>query len=128
MSSNQEAFDIVWNGIRKQGGPSTGKNGNGCMYRGEGGAKCAVGQLMSDEDYKIEFDEHAKEPYSIGMAFTVVIDACPSLQKYDRSFLVDLQSIHDGAKCNKKSKHSFIEIWEASMRTLALNYKLVIPS
>lgn len=47
----QEIFDAVWNGLKSQNFEKS-VNGTGkCMYRGDGGRKCAAGWLISDEEY-----------------------------------------------------------------------------
>lgn len=52
MKTLQEVFDIVSVHLVTQGVPSWGTSarGNGtCMYRGEGGLKCAIGVLLPDD-------------------------------------------------------------------------------
>lgn len=57
MRNLQEIFDIAVGGIIAQGGPSVrpSKSRFGgsavCLYRGNNDRKCAVGQLIADEDY-----------------------------------------------------------------------------
>lgn len=45
----QEVFDTAYLGVMRQGRRSIGPKG-GCKYRGEGGLKCAVGWLLTDEE------------------------------------------------------------------------------
>lgn len=55
MLNNQEIFNLVIEGIFKQGGPSYTICGNGyrkCKYRGEDGRKCVVGIILPDEIYE----------------------------------------------------------------------------
>jgi hypothetical protein len=60
----QQIFDIVIVALRAQGCPSyrlpisvsPQKPIAGCLYRGPNGAKCAIGHLIRDEDYKPEFE------------------------------------------------------------------------
>ena len=49
--TDQETFDFVVRALRKQGGPSLMPDLKGCAYRGKDGRKCAVGQILPDEDY-----------------------------------------------------------------------------
>ena len=49
--TQQEIFDTVVNGLRKQNCQSWDEASGGCMYRGDNGAKCAVGLLLPDELY-----------------------------------------------------------------------------
>ncbi len=51
MRTAQEIFDIVTTGLLTQGKASESKDG-GCAYRGEDGCKCAIGFLISDEQYR----------------------------------------------------------------------------
>lgn len=46
----QELFDRVVTALIRQGRPSL--NDSACAYRGDDGAKCAVGHLISDEVYR----------------------------------------------------------------------------
>lgn len=47
----QEIFDKVVNHLRKQGHRSLSEDGR-CLYRGSNGDKCAIGCIISDEDYQ----------------------------------------------------------------------------
>lgn len=62
---NLEQFDKVANHLIKQGKRSLALDGAGwvCAYRGEGGAKCAIGVIIPDELY----GEHLE-----GNCFTVL--------------------------------------------------------
>lgn len=55
MTAEQLALDC-YRLLKQQGGPSIMDNGASCAYRGETGAKCAIGQYIIDEVYteKIE--------------------------------------------------------------------------
>lgn len=48
---NLEQFGKVANHLIKQGRRSLAPDGVGCMYRGEGGMKCAIGAIIPDHLY-----------------------------------------------------------------------------
>lgn len=48
---NLEQFDKIANHLIKQGKRSLAPDGVGCMYRGEGGTKCAIGEIIPDKLY-----------------------------------------------------------------------------
>ncbi len=51
MLSRQEIFDKAVPPLLKQGVRSYDVIADGCAYRGSGGNKCVVGQIISDEIY-----------------------------------------------------------------------------
>lgn len=51
----QDDFDKAVGGVIAQGGFARDENGN-CFYRGEGGLKCAIGQLIPDSAYTPEME------------------------------------------------------------------------
>ena len=56
----QEIFDQVVDHLLTQGKRSIDKNigsGNGCAYRTSSGLSCAVGCLISDEEYRKSFEK-----------------------------------------------------------------------
>ena len=50
--TNQQAFDIVAEGLLRQNAKSMCVTGTECMYRGFNGRKCAAGFLIPDEKYE----------------------------------------------------------------------------
>lgn len=93
--SLQEVLDFTTQKLREQGGPSFDHAGGMCLYRGEGGAKCAIGHLIPDASYRKEFEEKG----------IVALLGDPSLNFIARGdesdemvqLLEDLQSVHDHA-------------------------------
>jgi hypothetical protein len=57
-----------------------------CAYRGDNNTKCAVGCLIPDSEYQIDF-EHLQTHD--------VIARCPSLWGIDTSLLMTMQRMHD---------------------------------
>lgn len=91
-STKQEIFDYVFESVVKQGKPSR-NNSNDCLclYRGEGGTKCAIGFLIPDSKYK-----KAYEDLSISNIMrTLGYDKDANVAKFN--FLADLQRAHDKA-------------------------------
>jgi hypothetical protein len=52
----QEIFDTVAAHLAKQGRPAVSDAAGGCAYRGDDGAKCAVGCLILDEEYSSKME------------------------------------------------------------------------
>jgi hypothetical protein len=86
MRSLQEIFNIAYLGLASQGfEKSIGVNVS-CAYRGKGGTKCAIGYLISDEDY----DETMEGETVVSKNIRRVIDADVPIIT-----LRDLQRCHD---------------------------------
>lgn len=104
----QEVFDKAAVGLltqkKKSEDPSTG--GNGCLYRGPNGTKCAVGFCIEDEDYKEEFDRW--------FDLKSLIEELPNLTGHYQ-LLTDLRTIHD---CWS------VESWKELLQKLAQRYNL----
>lgn len=88
----QEVFDKVVTHLYTQGVQSVGADGM-CLYRGPNGTMCAVGALISDEDYDESFE---------GEAVGGILDSAsqknlPSINalKIHETLLSDLQAAHD---------------------------------
>lgn len=79
----QEIFDTVAKHLATQGCQSLSATGD-CSYRGERGLKCAVGILISDEEYT---------PFMEGNG--PGHEALPNWFGQFESLLRDLQSVHD---------------------------------
>lgn len=85
--TNQEAFNIVVTGLRKQGEPSIAHGT--CLYRHPDGIKkCAIGFLIPDDEYKPSFD-------GPGIYLSDIIRQTPALGNLDEYLLADLQLAHD---------------------------------
>ena len=88
----QVIFDKVATHLLKQRVKSIGAPG-GCMYRGDNGTACAVGCLITYENYKSSFEGR-------GSMYEPVIEAVEKslgfgLSKELQDFLYALQGIHD---------------------------------
>jgi len=98
--TKQSAFDLICNRfavqkVRSHDPAVTEAEGNGCLYRGPDGTKCAVGHLIADADYL---------PVMEGRG--VNSDEVRGVLKSDEDdflrFLVDVQVSHDGSDSPEK--------------------------
>lgn len=87
QATAQEVFDQVARHLLTQGKKSISENNQYCMYRGFNGTKCAAGCLISDDEYKPEFENHNWLHLS-GSNYLVPEEHCYLIMK--------LQDIHDG--------------------------------
>jgi hypothetical protein len=127
--TNQEAFDRVVTGLRKQGQRSA--NGLICRYRSSKGFRCSVGMLITDEFYDPAFENisiivrHAARPIlksgdpfyqeKVDRFFEMLKKALPGVSL---DLLEDLQNVHDTYN---------VEMWEGGFKIVALKYNLNMP-
>lgn len=110
----QEIFDVVSDHLRKQGRAATqGQTIAGTpagVYRAKNGDKSAAGCLLSDEEYRTEFEgilAAALPPFRTAKFLPHVRLIC------------DLEQIHDThLTCS-------VEAWEKSMVQMAKKYNLI---
>jgi hypothetical protein len=89
--TKQETFDTIVRALVVQGQPSMNAERTRCMYRGDGGTKCAAGHLIPDEDY-----DHTTEGGPITQeAIAIVLNR----DGHDIDLVRELQRSHDGAAC-----------------------------
>lgn len=90
----QEIFDTVAAHLR--GMPQRSSKGVSCLYRGPNGLKCAVGCLITDEEYKEEMDYG-----SSSVARLLTQGLLPERLVPHVNLLSHLQHVHDsGANWN----------------------------
>ena len=87
--SLQEIFDFVANHLLTQNAKSVEDSG-GCLYR-YAHLKCAVGALISDEDYKCSFEMQSLRLLADKKEKTIFSD----IEESRLAFLIHLQAIHD---------------------------------
>lgn len=97
--TKQETFDTVVRALIAQGGPSTERTASGirCRYRGDGGRKCAAGQLIPDDWY-----EEAMEGRSVSDGAD--IGAVLAEHGHDLCLVGDLQYRHDNASWTRNAE------------------------
>lgn len=76
-----------------------------CKYRGDYGLKCAAGCLMSDEEYKSDWEGFSWDYLA---NYEIVPNAHENLIR-------DLQIIHDGIE---------VRLWKGNLKLLATKYNL----
>lgn len=87
----QEIFDTVAKHLFVQGRRATSPgNALMCAYRGEGGAKCAVGVLISDEIY-----DGMMEGRTVSGLVNSAHYALPEWMAESQELLAHLQNVHD---------------------------------
>ena len=102
--TNQEAFDKVCKHLLTQMKPS--KLGPRCRYRGPEGTMCAIGCLIPDDEYNVDFEGH-----NIGG----IRSSVKSLRELELSLLCDLQSVHDDFD---------VSAWKSELKRIANDYQL----
>lgn len=58
LTSRSDVFNHVIEHLRKQGTKSLVHHEDMCAYRGDGGTMCAVGCLITDDEYSSSFEEN----------------------------------------------------------------------
>lgn len=117
--NKQEVFNLVYEKLMQQGCQSLTESGM-CAYRGEFGAKCAIGHLVDDEtaeawDGKVHVEGGSTEIKS------VLIPPKYEWMHGMLDFLGDLQIAHDSATCDFRSE------FQVGMVKVAHRYKLEKP-
>jgi len=82
----QQAFDKIRTHLSSATGRCKADGGYSCLYHREDGARCAVGVLITEDEYSKDLE---------GMKLEKVVDACSSLYGLNVEFLRDLQVVHD---------------------------------
>ena len=112
--NEQKLFNKAYAGLAKQGFQRSSNPGNGCLYRGPNGFKCAIGHAIPDSKYKKSMDSQ-----SLGSE--------PRLRRVLRAigyrgdfYLADeLQGVHDFG--------SEPAIMQKNMRAFAKRHGLRVP-
>lgn len=107
MATKQETFDTVVAHLRSQGAKSASEDGRSCLYRGPNGLKCAVGALISDDDYSADMESW---PANWSNVADVIRDT------HDIGLCCDLQTVHDDIAVSE---------WESALRECASTHELV---
>jgi hypothetical protein len=131
----QEAFNKVWNHFVVNKGPASfvedehGEVG-GCQYRGPGGAKCAAGVLIEDDEYDAYMDMSGGKSASAVLAqiprLAPLLKVVPPAHEGNPlySLPMELQGAHDRA-VGHFDFHWNVEI---RLRGVAEKFSLSIPN
>lgn len=91
LPSAQEVFDIVVNHLVTQRRPAYNRNGIiGCMYRAPDGLRCAVGALIPDNLYDLEFEGDTAD-----CVIQKLFDKDLADWREHKGLLLALQEVHD---------------------------------
>jgi hypothetical protein len=130
--NKQEIFNQVYLGLKSQGFKRStafaDEHVGTCRYRGYDGRKCAIGHLISDEEYSIDL-EGSGIYYLLKHTFTDISPPFPVLKMksfFERleinnctdhiDFLRSLQRVHDE-----------FEDMQAGLKSIAATHGLTIP-
>jgi len=116
LKSPQCIFNYVVNHLRFQGKKSERfkyKNTKYCYYRGDNGTSCAIGCLISDEEYKPEIEE-----LSINKIYFIFNDL-KTIEWFhsNENLLFSLQRVHD---------HYPIENWEWEFHLISIKFGIQV--
>lgn len=132
-NSRQEQFEIAVRGIAAQGWQrsirGTDEKFATCVYRGPIG-KCALGQLMRDEDYSTEYDNNCSTA-TVLSEFGVerVDDYNVLLIDSDYAFYTNMQRAHDGSSVTDGIHKAYPRDYTMQERLVmfAADYGLMLP-
>lgn len=110
----QEALNIAVRGVVKQRCLASSSAG-GCFYQmGQNGPRCAVGQLLTDEQLHLVQLRGANSKPVSGLIAEGILDS-----SFQHPFFTQLQEVHDGASC----VYRFLE----AVKIVAARYNLTFP-
>lgn len=126
----QEAFDKSVKGILAQGRKSyVSMSPQGCSYRGDDDCKCAVGHLIPDEEYDVDFESNSvkglRDKFNIA-ALKPFFDQERFPMNDGVLFLSYLQQAHDFASTSdfEGRDEEFIKSFSSKAKEIAGIYKL----
>lgn len=109
--SSQEVFNIVYKHLLQQGRQSFDPTIALCAYRSKDGLSCAVGCLLTDEEYISKMEGK-------NISYLMNNNLFPGRLIPHIDLLSDLQEIHD---------HQDSDVWEDCLKQCAVEYSLTIP-
>lgn len=112
----QSIFDKVVIHLRKQNAKSLDLITNACAFRGENGKKCAIGCLISDEEYTSDMESYGylrllEEAYPKLFVSTLDLNS--------KKLIGRLQRIHDLTN---------VESWEKGFENVVKEFNLTLPN
>jgi hypothetical protein len=119
LTDRADIFKYVVDHLRKQGCQSLVDHEGNCAYRGKGGAMCAVGVLIADDEY---------DPTWEGSGIDQLVEKSllpPPLMeriKQNLEMLIDLQNLHDA--CFVYDDGDSIKINEADIEYLRKKWNI----
>lgn len=128
MRTSQEILNQVVPALLAQG-PSFNEDTRGCRYRSETGAKCAIGMLIKDENYRgtIEGDGIWSENVQDALAKSgVPFDTFKMLEDLQVAHDDALWTFTDGYRNDFKAA-GWDERFKTAVQKLALKHSLISP-
>lgn len=121
--TNQEVYTKVRNHLLKQGRKSIGLFG-GCVYRGDGGCKCAIGCLIPDTNYNHALEGNGVTRENVAKAAGLEYSNNPPFDSgWARGPQIDLAS--QLQRCHDSYP---VEEWEDRLNRIARDNKLEIET
>lgn len=118
FTTEQEYFDFCYQAVMMQGLPSV--TSGRCVYRGPNGLKCAIGHLISDDDYDPEME--GRVVWDLFNDF----ESCKKYKEFE-SLLKAIQGAHDVLKHIHERKNEFRSEFHERMVNIANAYGLTVP-
>jgi len=107
---SQELFNRAYLAIIKQGRPARTES-RMCFYRHRDGTKCAIGHLITDEEYLPEMEGYGVQ------------------KLYDRGLRPHLDLLHDLQQAHDQSSpDNFIPEFKQRMASIARRHNLDVPA
>lgn len=132
--SAQEIFTYVLTFLREQKVQSSftpvGRVGHICGYRGENNAKCAVGCLITDSEYKLKMESTSVEELVASKLLPARLiqheNLLTRLQNAHDNFLLDGSASFKSDEEREIEQEEHLQYWENDMKLIAelrhLNY------
>ena len=114
----QTIFNQVCQHLVRQGKAAI-QGGGACRYRTEDGMRCAVGYLISDENYECSLEGKTADEDDVLRAVSYTIG---DLSTTDEWVLRHCQYLHDGELLDDG-----LSTWAQGMIKLAMRYDLIVP-
>ena len=122
-TTDQQAFDMAYKGVMKQGKCSVNSY-TGCVYYSGPGVACAIGHLATEEDRKrlnIFSEKSSLGLGALGLHRSGVID----IGGLSLNLLIELQHAHD--RYNKMDGSEFKASYHKAMTSLSQDWDLKMP-
>lgn len=117
--NNQEAFNLAYIGILKQGKPAVGRDGE-CLYLTPAGLSCGVGHTLTDNLKEVA----ARDKRQIQWLIRDVEGFSSYFKGVTISLLMDIQAAHDDTSWKSDW---FLSSYKVHMAAIADKFDLKVP-
>jgi hypothetical protein len=107
----------VWVAMHQQGRPALDRDGN-CAYRGDGGTRCAVGVLLTDEEAAAAGRDSVRQLWETGRL--------PARLRRHKGLLQSLQEAHDGGAMYLLP-HQWARLFDERVQRIASQLRVELP-